>query len=317
MRRVFFEKTDDPLKLDTQCVIMVKFEAPAEDETKDSIRSSKINIWNDGSSFCSIEKLFYELVFSFNKNYALHFETQEYFIQTLRECVFSAIGNDIDSIAIPLVFFEKLFPDFCFDTDSVWETLLFSLDLIEWLVNKRKIVFYNYDDNVEMDNIENKWVEAIKSALSFHVDKNEKKEFYDDLEKNAKLPLDDFIDKYMSRKLYEFINEYLDLQNIKPSDLYKKSQISKQEYHKIMTYPQLMSVKQQKKKYDLVSLLLGSEPDIQKFNQMLFTSGFALSDCNKKDLIIKYFIMNGNCNINDINTELEKRNLSIIGNALE
>lgn len=143
-----------------------------------------------------------------------------------------------------------------------------------------------------------------------------KTDYFDDRLKDCHLSLDTFIEKYSGEAFCDFINKHINSTNTKGSDLYKLAQISKQDYHKMMTNPSLPK-KQEKQKYDTVSLLLVSKPDIYEFNKMLASRGFALSDCRTKDLIIKYFIMNKNYSIFEINKELEKRNLPIIGNTIE
>lgn len=324
-------RRSEPENIETEVVVVTKFENSVSGDY-DLLRGIKISMANnnflDGKNFHSDCEYIFEISLSLHYNYNFNNFNVEYYKQALSDCVFYAKSDELKSIALPLITFDRHIQDpFLEDfDDSIEFTFDLGLEIISWNQKPINIVFYTNDESLDVEELKNRFINYIcnsylKSYESKDVNHDSKKsddnecDFFDDRLKDIHLPLETFIEKYSGKAFDEFVNDYLNSSKIKGSDLYKQAQISKQDYHKMMTNPSLPA-KQEKQKYDTVALLLSSNPDINRFNEMLASRGFALSDCRTKDLIIKYYIMNGNCKISEINEELERRNLPIIGNSL-
>ena len=329
--KLFEIRKCEPEDIETEIVVVTKFEESVSGDY-DLLRGTKILIANNKSSdkikFHPDCEYVYEINLSLHEAYCFNHFDVEYYKKALLDCVNYARGDNPKSIALPLVSFDSYRPELEINEndDSIEFTIELGFNLCIGSAEPINVVFYTNDENLDFEKLKERARNYICNTYLKDYDneevnyKSEKSNenssnCFDDRLKDFHLPLDTFIEKYSGKSFEDYVNDYLNSTNIKSSGLYKKAQISKQDYHKMMTNPSLPN-KQKKQKYDTVALLLSSNPDINKFKEMLASRGFALSDCLKKDLIIKYYIMNGNCKVSEINEELEKRNLPVIGNSL-
>lgn len=165
---------------------------------------------------------------------------------------------------------------------------------------------------------QNKYTEKLSerfaNILSFsdHLD-------YSDLIESKKndwnLDLDSFIKKYMTYSFGNFILQDINKLGIKPKDLYKKVAISKQDFSKIISDKGLPE-KNLKQKRDRMLLLLGLNKSYDDFLQELASLHFTFSDSDETDLIIQWYVLHKNYDIDAINEELVKRGLAPLGNVI-
>ena len=93
----------------------------------------------------------------------------------------------------------------------------------------------------------------------------------------------------------------IDLKGITDVECYKKANVSKQTWYKIMNEKNYKPSKN-----TVIAFAIALELTLEETNHLLATVGFALSKSNKFDIIIEYFLINGEYNIFTINETLFK-----------
>ena len=93
----------------------------------------------------------------------------------------------------------------------------------------------------------------------------------------------------------------IDIKGISDVECYKKANVSKQTWYKIMNDKDYKPSKN-----TVIAFAISLELTIEETKQLLKTVGFTLSKSSKFDIIIEYFILNGNYNIFEINETLFK-----------
>ena len=93
----------------------------------------------------------------------------------------------------------------------------------------------------------------------------------------------------------------IDVKGITDVECYKKANVSKQTWYKIMNEKSYKPSKN-----TVIAFAIALELTLEETKNLLATVGFALSKSNKFDIIIEYFLINGEYNIFTINETLFK-----------
>ena len=121
----------------------------------------------------------------------------------------------------------------------------------------------------------------------------------------ASLP--DFL-KQADAGFTETLLKLIDKTGKKDSQIYKKALLSKQHFSKIRNNPNYRPNKQ-----TAIALALALELDLEQTKDLIGRAGYALSNSSKFDLIIRYFIEQGNYNVVEINMALYEFDQSLLG----
>ena len=92
------------------------------------------------------------------------------------------------------------------------------------------------------------------------------------------------------------------------SEIYKKANISKQHFSKIRNNPHYKPTKP-----TAIALALALELDLKQTKDLIGRAGYALTNSSKFDLIIRYFIEQGNYNVVEINIVLYEFDQPLLG----
>ena len=106
----------------------------------------------------------------------------------------------------------------------------------------------------------------------------------------------------------ETLLKLIDRSGKKDSEIYKKANLSKQHFSKIRNNPDYKPTKQ-----TAIALALALELDLDQTWDLIGRAGYALSNSSKFDLIIRYFIEQGNYNVVEINMALYEFDQSLLG----
>jgi len=106
----------------------------------------------------------------------------------------------------------------------------------------------------------------------------------------------------------ETLLKLIDKTGKKDSAIYKKANISKQHFSKIRNNPNYKPTKS-----TAIALALALELDLEATKDLIGRAGYALTNSSKFDLIIRYFIEQGNYNVVEINIALYEFDQSILG----
>ena len=106
----------------------------------------------------------------------------------------------------------------------------------------------------------------------------------------------------------ETLLKLIDKTGRKDSEIYKKALLSKQHFSKIRNNPGYKPTKA-----TAISLALALELDLEQTKDLIGRAGYALSNSSKFDLIIRYFIEQGNYNVVQINMALYEFDQPLLG----
>lgn len=100
----------------------------------------------------------------------------------------------------------------------------------------------------------------------------------------------------------------VDEKNYKASDVYKRANLSKQNWHKMKSTPNYRPDKK-----TAIALAIGLKLNLSETASLLERAGYILSNSIEGDVIIKYFIEHGNYNIFEINEALYDHDQYVLG----
>ena len=106
----------------------------------------------------------------------------------------------------------------------------------------------------------------------------------------------------------ETLLNLIDKTGKKDSEIYKKANLSKQHFSKIRNNPDYRPTKS-----TALALALALELDLDATKDLIGRAGYALTNSSKFDLIIQFFIEQGNYNVVEINIALYEFDQSLLG----
>ena len=121
------------------------------------------------------------------------------------------------------------------------------------------------------------------------------------------LSLDDFLKK-KDAGFTDTLLELIQKSGMKNSAVYKRANISKQHFSKIINDPNAKPSKQ-----TAIALALALELDLEGTKDLIGRAGYALTNSSTFDLIIQYFIEMKRYNVIEINIALYEFDQSLLG----
>ena len=106
----------------------------------------------------------------------------------------------------------------------------------------------------------------------------------------------------------ETLLKLIDRTGKKDSEVYKRANLSKQHFSKIRNNPHYKPTKP-----TAITLALALELSLDETKDLIGRAGYALTNSSKFDLIIRYFIEQGNYNVVEINCVLFEHDQSLLG----
>lgn len=106
----------------------------------------------------------------------------------------------------------------------------------------------------------------------------------------------------------ETLLKLIDKSGKKDSEIYKKALLTKQHFSKIRNNPNYKPTKP-----TAIALALALELDFEATKDLIGRAGYALTNSSKFDLIIRYFIEQGNYNVVEINLALYEFDQPLLG----
>ena len=241
-----------------------------------------------------------------------HFGEEKLLRSCYRESLLLAKKNDCESVAFPLISAgvygypkDKALQvavdeisSFLFENDMTVYIVVFdqkSFDISQKLVSDiREYIDEHYvEKHAAMESI------RLTMMPPMAVSDTASKESLDSLD-NALKQIDESFSQMLLRKIDE--------KGMTDSECYKKANVDRKLFSKIRS-----DIHYKTSKNTAIAFAIALELDLDETKELLMKAGFALSHSNKFDIIIEYFIVNGNCNIFEINEVLFAFDQALLG----
>lgn len=109
----------------------------------------------------------------------------------------------------------------------------------------------------------------------------------------------------------ELLNEWLNKKQMTAPQCYKSANLDKRLFSKILSGDNYHP-----KKSTVLALSIGLKLNLQETKELLAVAGYVLSAASKSDMIVKFFIEQGNYDIFEINGALFDKKLPVLGSKL-
>lgn len=241
-----------------------------------------------------------------------HFGEEKLLRSCYRESLLLAKKNDCESVAFPLISAGV----YRYPKDKALQvavdeisSFLFENDMTVYIV-----VFDQKSFNISQklvsdirEYIDERYVEKHAAMKSIRltmmppmaVSDTASKESLDSLD-NALKQIDESFSQMLLRKIDE--------KGMTDSECYKKANVDRKLFSKIRS-----DIHYKTSKNTAIAFAIALELDLDETKELLMKAGFALSHSNKFDIIIEYFIVNGNYNIFEINEVLFAFDQALLG----
>ena len=111
----------------------------------------------------------------------------------------------------------------------------------------------------------------------------------------------------MSDTFPEYLLYLIQKNGLENADVYKRAIVDKKVFSKIKNNPDYHP-----KKMTALCLCIGAKLNIDESRDLLARAGYALSPCDKTDIIFSYFIENGIYDMIELDIQLEEHGLPCI-----
>ncbi len=229
-----------------------------------------------------------------------------------RESLLLAKENDCESVAFPLISAGV----YGYPKDKA---LQIAVDEISSFLLENDMTVYIVVFDQKSFNISQKLVSDIKE----YIDERYVEEYADLKSRCLAMPtmtasdktspeshyysLDDAL-KQIDESFSQMLLRKIDEKGMTDSECYKKANVDRRLFSKIRS-----DVHYKTSKTTAIAFAIALELDLDETKDLLMKAGFALSHSNKFDIIIEYFIVNGNYNIFEINEVLFAFNQVLLG----
>lgn len=241
-----------------------------------------------------------------------HFGEEKLLRSCYRESLLLAKKNDCESVAFPLISAgvygypkDKALQvavdeisSFLFENDMTVYIVVFdqkSFDISQKLVSDIR------------EYIDERYVEKHAAMESIRLTMMPPMAVSDTASKESSDSLDDAL-KQIDESFSQMFFCKIDEKGMTDSECYKKANVDRKLFSKIRS-----DIHYKTSKNTAIAFAIALELDLDETKELLMKAGFALSHSNKFDIIIEYFIVNGNYNIFEINEVLFAFDQALLG----
>ena len=118
--------------------------------------------------------------------------------------------------------------------------------------------------------------------------------------------LDDFL-KQREKTFSEYLLDLLKERNGKDSEVYKRAEVSRQLFSKILNTPDYQPTKS-----TAIQIALGLQLDLAQTQKLLAKAGYALTRSSRADLVVQYYIERKIYSVTFINAALDDCGLPLL-----